>query len=61
VAEHIFEPFFTTKAVGKGTGQGLSMARATVVGRHRGAIDFTTKAGEETTFTIRIPATWPGD
>ena len=55
VAEHIYEPFFTTKEIGKGTGQGLSIGRATVVNRHGGAIDFNTKAGEGTTFTIRIP------
>jgi PAS domain S-box-containing protein len=61
VAEHIYEPFFTTKALGKGTGQGLSIARATVVIRHGGTIDFTTKAGEGTTFIVRIPTTWKGE
>ncbi len=61
VAEHVYEPFFTTKALGKGTGQGLSVARATIVNRHGGTIDFTTKAGEGTTFTIRIPTTWAGE
>lgn len=61
VAEHIYEPFFSTKALGKGTGQGLSIARAMVVVRHGGAIDFTTKVGEGTTFIVRIPTTWRGD
>ena len=61
VAEHVFEPFFTTKPLGKGTGQGLSIARGTVVHRHRGTIDFTTKAGEGTTFTVQIPVTWMGE
>lgn len=61
MAEHVYEPFFTTKALGKGTGQGLSVARATIVNRHGGTIDFTTKAGEGTTFTIRIPTTWAGE
>src|SRR6185295_5846964 len=36
VRDKIFDPFFTTKEVGKGTGQGLAMARSTVVDKHGG-------------------------
>jgi len=55
VRAKVFEPFFTTKEVGKGTGQGLSMAYNCVVNRHRGTIDFETELGKGTTFTIRLP------
>ena len=51
----IFEPFFTTKAVGKGTGQGLAIARSVIVDKHRGSIDFETEMGRGTTFIIRLP------
>jgi signal transduction histidine kinase len=51
----IFEPFVTTKPEGKGTGLGLSTVLM-VVERHNGRIDFTTRAGEGTTFRIRLPA-----
>jgi signal transduction histidine kinase len=53
--EHVFDPFFTTKAVGKGTGQGLAMAYATVVESHLGQIAFETEVGHGTCFTIRLP------
>jgi signal transduction histidine kinase len=55
VREHIFEPFFTTKAVGKGTGQGLALARAVVVEKHGGTLTFDTAMGRGTTFHVRIP------
>jgi PAS domain S-box-containing protein len=51
----VFEPFFTTKEVGKGTGQGLSMAYNCIVKRHRGTITFDTELGVGTTFIIRLP------
>jgi signal transduction histidine kinase len=54
VAERIFEPFFTTKAVGRGTGQGLAIARI-VIQKHHGSLTFETKQGEGTTFFIRMP------
>jgi PAS domain S-box-containing protein len=54
VLPRIFQPFFTTKPFGSGTGQGLALAWATVVERHRGRIDVATSdAG--TTFTLRLP------
>ena len=51
----IFDPFFTTKEVGKGTGQGLSIAHGVVVNKHGGTIDFETEVGKGTTFVIRLP------
>jgi signal transduction histidine kinase len=51
----IFDPFFTTKEVGKGTGQGLALARAVVVDQHGGALTFETEIGQGTTFFVRIP------
>ncbi len=53
----IFDPFFTTKAVGKGTGQGLALARAIVVEKHGGTLTFETEMGKGTTFIIRLPLT----
>jgi signal transduction histidine kinase len=55
----IFDPFFTTKEVGKGTGQGLAIARNVIVKGHHGALDFTTESGVGTTFVIRLPVKPP--
>ncbi|HEY4180870.1 MAG TPA: ATP-binding protein [Kofleriaceae bacterium] len=55
VIDKIFEPFFTTKPVGKGTGQGLAIARSIVVGKHGGELDVRSTLGEGTTFTITLP------
>ena len=54
VRTRIFDPFFTTKSLGRGTGQGLAIARA-VVERHHGSLTFETALGAGTTFHIRIP------
>jgi PAS domain S-box-containing protein len=51
----IFDAFFTTKEVGKGTGQGLAIARMIVVEKHRGSLSFETQVGVGTTFHVRIP------
>jgi PAS domain S-box-containing protein len=51
----IFDPFFTTKEVGKGTGQGLAIARSVIVKGHRGTLEFTTESGVGTTFIVRLP------
>ena len=55
IQSRIFDPFFTTKEVGKGTGQGLSIARNIIVKKHGGKIFFETKPGEGTAFYIRLP------
>jgi len=55
IQQRIFDPFFTTKEVGRGTGQGLSIARAIIVDRHHGSLSFDSGADRGTTFVIRIP------
>ncbi|HMJ92279.1 MAG TPA: ATP-binding protein [Candidatus Acidoferrum sp.] len=57
VRDRIFEPFFTTKEVGKGTGQGLAIARSVVVEKHNGTVVFETESGKGTCFIIRLPLT----
>ena len=56
--DHIFERFYRvdkshSREIG-GTGLGLAITRRAIV-LHRGAIRVTSKAGEGTTFSIRIP------
>ncbi|MEO7732924.1 MAG: ATP-binding protein [Kofleriaceae bacterium] len=55
IRSRIFDPFFTTKEVGKGTGQGLSIAWAMVKERHGGELTFETEVGKGTTFVVRLP------
>ena len=55
VRDKIFDPFFTTKDVGKGTGQGLSIAHTVVSQKHGGDLSFSVKEGVGTTFSIKIP------
>ena len=57
IQDRIFDPFFTTKGVGKGTGQGLAIARSVVVDKHGGTLTFETETGIGTTFIIRLPLT----
>jgi signal transduction histidine kinase len=59
VRSRIFDPFFTTKEVGKGTGQGLAIARNVVVDKHGGTLHFETEMGRGTTFFIRLPVNGP--
>jgi signal transduction histidine kinase len=55
IRTRIFDPFFTTKEIGKGTGQGLAIARSVIVDKHAGTIHFETETGKGTTFIIRLP------
>jgi PAS domain S-box-containing protein len=55
IRHRIFDPFFTTKGVGKGSGQGLAIARSIVATKHRGSLTFESEVGKGTTFTIRLP------
>jgi PAS domain S-box-containing protein len=55
IRDRIFEPFFTTKEVGRGTGQGLALARSIVVEKHGGTLKFESQLGVGTVFTIRLP------
>lgn len=55
VQPRIFDAFFTTKTVGRGTGQGLALAHAVVVQRHRGELTFDTEVGRGTTFRVWLP------
>jgi PAS domain S-box-containing protein len=56
ITDRVFDPFFTTKEIGRGTGQGLAIAR-TIVDRDHGELTFETQPGHGTTFTIRLPLT----
>jgi PAS domain S-box-containing protein len=55
IRDKVYDPFFTTKDVGKGTGQGLSIAHKAIVDRHGGKIRFETEENKGTTFYIEIP------
>jgi K+-sensing histidine kinase KdpD len=55
IRDRVFDPFFTTKEVGRGTGQGLALARTAIVDRHRGSISFESQPGAGTTFFVRLP------
>ena len=60
VHDRIFDPFFTTKEVGRGTGQGLAIARAIIAERHGGTITLDSEQGSGTTFEIRLPVAGVG-
>jgi signal transduction histidine kinase len=55
IRTRVFDPFFTTKPPGKGTGQGLAIARSVVVHKHGGSLTFETEVGRGTTFVVRLP------
>jgi signal transduction histidine kinase len=56
IQEKVFNLFFTTKEVGKGTGQGLSLAYSVIVEKHGGKLFFESSPGLGTTFHIRLPS-----
>jgi PAS domain S-box-containing protein len=53
--DKIFDPFFTTKEVGRGTGQGLAIARSIVVDKHGGHIEVQSEPGVGTSFILSLP------
>ncbi|MBN1517192.1 response regulator [Candidatus Sumerlaeota bacterium] len=55
IRDKIFDHFFTTKSIGKGTGQGLSIAYSAIVEQHEGTIDVESEVGKGTTFIVRLP------
>jgi CheY-like chemotaxis protein len=48
----IFEPYFTTKSTGSGLGLAASYS---IIQQHNGYIDFTSQAGNGTSFYVYIP------
>ena len=59
IREKVFEPFFTTKEVGRGTGQGLALARSIVHERHEGVLTLSEAPGGGAVFEIRLPVDGP--
>ncbi len=51
----LFDPFFTTKPPGKGTGLGLALC-ARLLERAGGSIGVSSRVGQGSTFTVRLPA-----
>jgi two-component system NtrC family sensor kinase len=56
IRNRIFEPFFTTKPIGQGTGLGLAISYG-IMKAHQGSMEFSSKPGEGTEFTLKIPTT----
>ncbi len=55
IVNRIFEPFFTTKAAGKGTGQGLALAKNVIERHHNGSLKYAPRETGGAVFTIRLP------
>jgi signal transduction histidine kinase len=58
IQERIFDAFYTTKEPGEGTGIGLAISFA-IVREHGGDLDFESRPGDGTEFTIRLPLPVP--
>jgi signal transduction histidine kinase len=56
IRDRIMNPFFTTKPAGKGTGQGLPLAKSVIEERHRGRLSFESQVGVGTTFRVTLPS-----
>ncbi len=54
IADKIFDPFFTSKPEGEGTGLGLDIVKK-IIDKHNGSINFESKTGEGTEFTVTLP------
>jgi len=55
IRDRIFDPFYTTKAVGRGSGQGLTISRTIIHDKHGGELSFESTVGQGSTFFIRLP------
>lgn len=55
IQDNVLDAFFTTKKRGKGTGQGLAIARGVIEDKHQGQISFTSRLGVGTVFTVLLP------
>lgn len=55
ILSKIFQPFFTTKPTGEGTGLGLSISYDIVTKAHNGKMEVTSKEGEGTIISIKLP------
>jgi signal transduction histidine kinase len=55
IQEKIFDYLFTTKGVNKGTGLGLAISREIIEDKHQGSLNFTSKLGQGTRFTVTLP------
>jgi signal transduction histidine kinase len=61
VKNKVFDHFFTTKEVGKGTGQGLSIARRLIFEKYQGSIEVQSTVGVGSMFRIRLPVIQPNN